>query len=126
MFSTNDRVYVIIEHMIDDAREAIDFANQVGSLEVFSNSVLYRKAICMSIINIGELAKHLPDDFIRKNKEIPWNEIIGMRNVVVHGYYTIDARRAWDTVQNSIPKLLIFLEKYIEEQDNKETECLKL
>jgi uncharacterized protein with HEPN domain len=71
--------------MINDAREAIDFANQARSFETFSNSALYRKAICMSIINIGELAKHLLDDFIQENKEIPWNEIIGTRNVVVHG-----------------------------------------
>jgi uncharacterized protein with HEPN domain len=107
--------------MIDDAKDAVKFAEQIGSIDAFTEDTLYRKAIMMSIINIGELANHLPADFTRENKEIPWRDIIGIRNVVVHGYYKIDAKRAWDTVLNSIPKLLAFLEKCIEEQDNKES-----
>jgi uncharacterized protein with HEPN domain len=113
-----DRVYVIVEHMIDDAREAIDFAKQAGSFEVFSGSPLYCKAIVMSIINLGELAKHLPDDFKLEHKKIPWDEIIKMRNIVVHGYHTINERITWDVATNSIPDLLIFLEKFIEDNNN--------
>lgn len=119
MFSTNDRIYVIVEHMIDDAKEAIDFAKQAGTFELFSQNPLYYKAIVMSIINLGELAKHLPDDFKQKYNEIRWREITGIRDIVVHGYHT--KKIAWDTAINSIPELLIFLERYINEQNENPT-----
>jgi uncharacterized protein with HEPN domain len=113
-----DRVYVIVEHMIDDARDAIDFAKQAGSFEVFSQNPLYCKAIIMSIINLGELTKQLPDDFKSAHSDIPWRQISGMRDVVVHGYHRIDKEKAWNTINSSIPKLLTFLEKFIEDNNN--------
>ncbi|GHV08298.1 DUF86 domain-containing protein [Campylobacterota bacterium] len=117
MFSTNDRAYVIIEHMIDDAREAIDFTKQAESFETFAQNPLYYKAIVMSLINLGELTKHLPDDFKQAHKEIPWRKITGIRDIVVHGYHTVDKKIAWDTAINSVPELLVFLEKYITEKN---------
>jgi uncharacterized protein with HEPN domain len=59
----------------------------------------------MSLLQIGELANHLPDDFIQAKSDIPWHEIIAMRNVVVHGYDILKHQQVWKTVVEDIPTL---------------------
>jgi len=110
-----DRTANILSHMLEDACEAIDFAGQAGSYNEFANSPLYRKAIIMSIINIGELAKRLPDEFKIENNHIPWKNISGMRDIAAHGYHIMDDEIVWDVVTHSIPELLDFLKNYLGE-----------
>jgi uncharacterized protein with HEPN domain len=71
----------------------------------------------MSIINIGELTKRLPDEFKSEHTEIPWRKISGMRDIAAHGYHTMDEEIVWDVVQNSIPALLAFVENYLSQED---------
>lgn len=54
---------------------------------------------------IGEAARALPEEVRALAPDIPWGSIIGMRNVLVHGYFEIDADLVWDTVQRDIPAL---------------------
>ena len=107
------KVQSILEHMLEDAADAMKFAEDVGSLEAFSSNKLYRKAIIMSILNIGELAKNLPQEFKASNKEIPWRKISGMRDIAAHGYHEMDDEIIWDVVTYSIPELHQFLEKQL-------------
>lgn len=108
----NDRINSILDHMLKDVKEALQFAEQINSCQAFSKNPLYRKAIVMSIINIGELTKRLPDDFKSENSVIPWRQISGMRDISAHGYHIIDDEILWDVVKNSIPELLKFLQEY--------------
>ena len=112
----NDRVRNIIEHMVEDASDAIRFAEEIGSEDAFTANQLYRKAIVMSILNIGELTKSLPDDYKSANHEIPWRKIAGMRDIAAHGYHEMDDSIIWDVVMHSIPDLLHFLQKQLEEE----------
>jgi len=105
----------ILEHMLEDAQDVISFSNQAGSFEIFSLNPLYRKAIVMSIINIGELAKHLPDDFKTQYNDIPWRKIAGMRDIAAHGYHIMDDDIIWDVATRSIPELLAFLLTFLEQ-----------
>ena len=108
-----NRAHSVLLHMRDDAREAIAFAAQLKSFEAFEASALHRKAIIMSIINIGELTKRLPDEFKTEHNQIPWRKISGMRDIAAHGYHILDDEIVWDVVQNSIPDLLAFVETYL-------------
>ena len=75
------RVQNILEHMLEDVLDAMRFAKEVGNVDDFSSNKLYRKAVIMSILNIGELAKSLPPEFKIVHNEIPWKKISGMRDV---------------------------------------------
>jgi uncharacterized protein with HEPN domain len=103
----------ILEHMLEDALDAMKFANEVGTVEAFSVNKLYRKAVIMSILNIGELAKNLPPDFKTAHTSIPWKKITGMRDVAAHGYHEMDDDVIWDVVKYSIPDLADFIEKQL-------------
>ena len=103
--------------MQEDALDIVNFAKEVGNAYAFSNNKLYRKAIIMSILNIGELAKKLPQEFKSAHNEVPWKKIVGMRDVAAHGYHIMDDDIIWDVITKSVPELLIFLQSQLE-QDN--------
>jgi len=105
----NLKIRSILEHMLENALDAMKFTNDVGTVEAFSVNKLYRKAVIMSILNIGELAKNLPHDFKVANNTIPWKKITGMRDVAAHDYHEMDDDIIWDVVKYSIPDLADFI-----------------
>jgi uncharacterized protein with HEPN domain len=109
----NPRVKNILEHMLEDALDAMQFAVDTGTLEALSADKRNRKAIIMSILNIGELAKNLPHEYKSAHREIPWKNIIGMRERAAHGYHIMDNDIVWDVVVNHLPDLARFLEKQL-------------
>ena len=56
---------------------------------------------------IGEAAKALPEDVRALAPDVPWHKIIGMRNVLVHGYFAIDTDLVWDAATRDIPGLTV-------------------
>jgi len=54
---------------------------------------------------IGEASRSLSDAFRNFNPQIPWPQIIGMRNIFVHAYFKINVKVVWDTAQNDLPEL---------------------
>jgi uncharacterized protein with HEPN domain len=63
-------------------------------------------AILYQISIIGEATKRLSPTFREAHPEIPWREIAGMRNVIVHEYDQLDLDVIWDVVQNKLSELL--------------------
>ncbi len=71
-------------------------------------------AILYQITIIGEAARRISIEFRDQHPEIPWREIIGMRNVIVHEYDQLDYEVIWDVVQNKLPELLILMETFFQ------------
>ena len=67
---------------------------------------------------IGEAVYMLSKDFRESHTEVDWRQIERMRHVLVHGYYTIDPESLWDTIQNDIPVLKPWIERYLDEGDH--------
>lgn len=91
--------------------EQIDDANRQfnSSKDDFSRNSVYRNAVAMCVLQIGELAKHLSDDYkLHTADEIPWHQVQGLRNVVAHEYGKIDADLLWETITEDIPQLRDF------------------
>lgn len=69
---------------------------------------MLQDAVVRNIGIIGEAAKQLLDvapDFSNKHPEIPFAEVYGMRNRVIHGYASVDPTVVWDSVLNDVPPL---------------------
>ena len=62
---------------------------------------------------IGEAASRLSAETRAAHPPIPWREIVGMRNRLVHAYFEIDLRLVWDTVRNDLPPLIARLEPLV-------------
>ena len=66
---------------------------------------IYRNAISMPLLQIGELAKNLSDEFRNSHSEIPWKDAMRMRDLFEHHYGAIDYEQTWDTSHSSITEL---------------------
>ena len=109
-----DRDLNIISHMLkycDEVETAHDDFSH--SKEKFMNSSTYRNAVTMPILQIGELANHLSEEFKQQHKQIPWNEMRGIRNLMAHQYHSVDFEIIWDTSRADIPALREFCKDYL-------------
>ena len=81
---------LIIEHC-----ERIEEKLIGATRETLSNNKDIEEIICFNLFQIGELAKKLDAAFLNKYDKMPWRQIKGMRDVVAHGYGTIDLDKVW-------------------------------
>jgi len=73
------------------------------------------EASVFNFMQLGELAKtSLDDETKEKLSTIPWNQIYGLRNRIVHGYSGVNMQIVWDTIENDIPALQSELGKYLD------------
>ena len=105
----NYRDKSILEHMIKYCEEIESYILRFGdSKEQFKKDNAYRGACSLDILQIGELSAGLTDEFKSQTTEMPWRDIKSMRNVVDHGYGTLDIDTTWDTIKEDIPILKQF------------------
>ena len=86
------------------------FANDKALFLDESKGYVYRNSISMALLQIGELAKHLSDDFLAAHSLIAWKEIIRMRDFFAHHYGNSSFSQVWDTAHQDIKDLKSFLE----------------
>ncbi|HYR06079.1 MAG TPA: HepT-like ribonuclease domain-containing protein [Gallionella sp.] len=98
--------------MRDYALEAQQLV-QGHNLDDLAHDRILRLALERVIEIIGEAANRLPLDFRAKHRQIEWEKIIGMRNVLAHGYDVINNEVLWETAKTHIPKLLTQLEELL-------------
>jgi len=73
--------------------------------DAFNADELIQTWIVHHITIIGEACRSLPDDFQARYANVPWADIIGMRNILVHHYFGIDTEAVWSVVVRDIPEL---------------------
>lgn len=104
-YRNNDALSHIIEYC-DDA--AFFLSAAPDGIVSFRESKSFRYSVSMCILQIGELAGKLTDDFKAKYNGIPWKAIIGMRNVMAHGYGNISIEQTWITALEDLPALRLY------------------
>lgn len=98
--------------MLLSSRDAVEFASDITYAE-FRESRLHRNAILKSVEIVGEAASRVSAGAREVHNEIPWGEIIGMRNRIVHAYFEIDIELVWRVVEDDLPKLITRLERIV-------------
>ena len=94
----------LLVDMLVYADEAIQFASSL-TFEEFEASRLHQLAIIKAVETIGEAASQISDATQAGLADIPWPEIIGMRNRLVHGYGAIRLEVVWRTVREDVPAM---------------------
>jgi len=103
MTKRDDRVSLV--DMLVYSEEAIELLGETSAVELADDRTL-RLALERLVGIVGEAARRVSPATQQRHPEIPWAEIIGMRNRVVHGYGAIDLSRMWDTVKYEMPPLV--------------------
>ena len=113
-----------IRHYCIDVQETLERFGKDKA--VFEMDKDFRNSICMSLLQIGELTGHLPEDFREATKAtIYWPAIKGMRNLFAHNYGAMDIDRVWETAVEDIPMLLKFCNNTIEMHRMMEQEAVQ-
>lgn len=99
MRSERERLLDILE-----AIERIEKYTQDGE-GAFEADELIQTWVVHHIEVIGEACRSLPADFQARYANVPWADIIAMRNILVHHYFGIDADAVWNVVEKDIPEL---------------------
>ena len=101
-----------LRHMLDAAKEAVKFAPGKSRKDL-DNDRMLTLAITKSIEIIGEAASRVTEPCKAENENIPWSDISGMRNRLIHGYFDINLDIVWETIQTALPELIESLENIL-------------
>ena len=100
--------------LIEDMRAAMDkIARYTAGMEraAFLVDEKTIDAVVRNVEIIGEASRQVPDEFKARNPALPWAQMAGLRNRIVHDYAGIDLELIWEIVQHSLPDLRVRLEK---------------
>ena len=88
---------------------------EVMSYEEFSKDTKTSYAVVRCIEIIGEAAKNVPNNIRHEYPEIPWKEMAGMRDKVIHFYFGVDPHKVWLVIRERIPQIKPLLEKVLDD-----------
>ncbi|MBI5701797.1 DUF86 domain-containing protein [Candidatus Saganbacteria bacterium] len=98
----NNQVY--LSHIFE-AIEKIEQYLSGKSQEILFQDDMRLDAVVRELEIIGEAAKNISADFCKKNPSIPWQDMVGMRNRLIHEYFGVDRKVVWDTCKTDLPIL---------------------
>ena len=103
---------VFIDHILECIELIEDYLSDKTMDEFLASSQL-QDAVIRRIEIIGEATKKLPQDFKEKYPDIPWREMSGMRDIIVHEYFGVDLKLTWRVAKKDIKELKLKLEQLI-------------
>lgn len=98
----NDLVY--LRHILDAIAQIEAYVTGL-SWGGFQESQLVQDAVIRQLGIIGEAARRVTSSVQKDHGEIPWSDIVGMRNILIHLNFEVDEREVWKTVQDDLPPL---------------------
>jgi uncharacterized protein with HEPN domain len=110
MSKHNDEVR--LRHMLEHAREAVTLVEGKDRSDLDTSRML-SLALVRLIEIVGEAANRVSKTRQKQLSQIPWPQIIGMRNRLIHGYDVVDLDIVWQTVTEEFPPLITILEEIV-------------
>jgi len=101
--------FIRLRHMLDHAREAVTLFHGKTRVDL-ANTRLLQLGLVRLVEIIGEAAARVSKDMQATHTSIPWEDVVGMRNKLIHGYDLVDLGILWDTVTDDLPQLIQELE----------------
>lgn len=96
----------VLKKMLQHTKAILEYCKDCNSLAEFEEYSMRVEATVFNLMQLGELAKQsLSDEAKMQITTIPWQQIYGLRNRIVHGYSGVNMQIVWDTVVYDIPEL---------------------
>ena len=99
-----------------------DMLDSIGKIESYLSDMSYEEfldddktkdAVVRNLEIIGEAANRIPEKVKEKHQEIPWRQIVGLRNRLIHGYFVVDYRIVWNIATKELSRLKFQLKKML-------------
>jgi uncharacterized protein with HEPN domain len=108
-----DRVYLL--DILDAARLALSYTESTTE-ETFYSDIQCQDSVIRRLEIIGEAARRISETTRAAFPKLPWDEMVGLRNVLIHEYDDVDLSIVWNTIRNDLPLLISVLQKILGEQ----------
>lgn len=111
-----DKTYLL--DILEAAKLALSYVGNKTKEDFFSD-IQCQDAVIRRLEIIGEAAGRISEETLNHVSDLPWSEMIGMRNIMIHDYDDVDINIVWETVQNDLPLLISVLKNIFLTEDNK-------
>ena len=115
----DDTVY--LRHILDAIEQIEDYLKGV-SFEQFFQRRLLQDGVVRRLEVIGEASRNLSHELRQRNPKVPWSQIIGLRNRIVHAYFNVNLQIVWEIVQNDLVPLKQQVERILKMLDEEHGE----
>jgi uncharacterized protein with HEPN domain len=96
--------FLYLRHVLDAINTIEEYLQDVNE-EHFKATRLLQDGTIREIEIIGEAVKNVSKDIRKSYPEVPWQDIAGMRDKLIHGYFGVDIEKVWDTAKEDLPVL---------------------
>jgi len=115
-----ERRYIdFMQDIVDNLQKAESFVNGMD-FEEFLDDEKTRYSVIRALEIVGEAVKKVPAAVRQKNPEVPWKDMAGMRDRLIHGYFGVDNEIVWKTANEFAPKMRIEIEAILEKERSNE------
>lgn len=101
-----------LKHILQECSYLMNESEKITLRDLLVDETRMR-AFARSLEIIGEAVKKLDAPFREDHSEIDWKAVAGMRDRLIHGYFSVDYEIVWDVVKNEIPPLKLQIEKIL-------------
>lgn len=96
-----DRLHLL--HIRDALNKIVEYTKDI-TLDDFAQKVVTFDAVILQFMVIGEAINALSEELKEKHADIPWENPVGLRNRIAHGYFDVNPKIVWDTIQDDLPE----------------------
>ena len=106
-----------LKHIADECSYLLSVSEHLTKDDFLADETL-KRAVVRSLEIIGEATKKISTDFKAIRNEIPWKDMAGMRDRLIHDYMGVNYSIVWDVFRNKIPELYDHIQKVLNEQQS--------
>jgi len=107
----DDKVY--LTHIVECIQYILEYT-QSGEEEFYKQRII-QDAVIRNLEIIGEATKNISKEYRNQYPDIPWREMAGLRDVLIHDYLGVDLKIVWAVVKNELPRLLTQIKNLLSE-----------
>lgn len=97
-------VHIYLEDILESIAKIEEYVGKKTEHDFMQNTQL-QDALLRRLEVIGEAAKNIPAEIREKHPGIPWKQIAGLRDVLIHSYFGVNLKRAWAVIHQDLPTL---------------------
>lgn len=115
MYKLSRKDFTLLMNILDAINKIKKYSINYSNADDFYDDTKSFDAAMMNFIVIGEMSGKLSDEFRHNTeKDVNWFKIIGLRNIIAHNYFGIDAEEVWQIIENTLVDLEVKLQRIIE------------
>jgi uncharacterized protein with HEPN domain len=101
---------LVVEKMIQTIEKILIYSDGL-TYDTFADNNLVIDACVFNLSQLGELANKVDEEFEQKHTDIPWRQVYGLRNRIVHDYEGVNLKLVWEIIETDLPELMEILKK---------------